>query len=329
MNGIILPYGKIIDFPNNCSYHKVSVTDISVRNHPAYQRKGDSKQLVANSFIEKYECIGYYGGEIVNLKKNDWNPYQLTPKDDEPYFIDGEQFGNNMRYINDHKGVDLTPNVGFFLADFKIEGYYITSIVALRNIEMGEEILASYGDGYWKSLKEWHERKNPYKCDECDYRTFEPGILVQHCKKQHEFMEKVKCEYCVRVFRDKYDLKHHMNGFHTKEKLYECEHCPFTTYVYKTFHSHCEKNHKKRTYKCFYCGNTYKSKHALSQHVDSIHEKTNNFKCKQCDYATAFRTFLKDHIAVVHSDENPYVCKICDKEFTAKMNLQKHNKSCK
>ena len=58
-------------------------------------------------------------------------------------------------------------------------------------------------------------------------------------------------------------------------------------------------------------------------------KKTNNFKCKECDYETAFRTFLKDHIAVVHSEKYPYVCKICKREFTAKMNLQKHNKICK
>jgi hypothetical protein len=49
-NGIILPDNKRVPFPHPVS-PKVTVQAITIRNHPAYNRKGDAKQLTAKTDI--------------------------------------------------------------------------------------------------------------------------------------------------------------------------------------------------------------------------------------------------------------------------------------
>lgn len=146
-DGLILPNGTRIPFPSKVS-KKVQVVDITPRNHPVYSSYG-SKRLIAKEFIPKHHFIGSHGGQIFFVGDNEWNPYQITPKDIEDYYMDTEIGGNEMRYINPANSVNGgKANVKFYRSDDRLRGYYTTDVYAIKNIQPGEEILVSRGAEY-------------------------------------------------------------------------------------------------------------------------------------------------------------------------------------
>jgi len=53
--------------------------------------------------------------------------------------------------VNDYRGVAPRPNAEFDLSLRKDSGAVHMSIWALRDIGRGEEILVSYGKGFWRA----------------------------------------------------------------------------------------------------------------------------------------------------------------------------------
>ena len=135
-NGIILPDGTPVPFDIDAVH--VEVSDIKIKNHPAFRPKG-SKGLVATEFISAGEYIGSYGGitryfnDDGEEDRNQWNPYQLTPDPNGNYYIDGERTGNVFRYCNDPKGLG-EANAKFYQSDKKIKDYYVCDVYAIKDI---------------------------------------------------------------------------------------------------------------------------------------------------------------------------------------------------
>ena len=256
-----------------------------------------------------------------------WNPYQITPSDKDNYYVDGEEIGNEMRYINDSKGIGtLEPNVGFFQSRRKRRGYLMTEIYAIRDIEAGEEILASYGDGYWKSLNIWYKKKNPYKCPNCDYRTDNKYYLRAHLLREKASYDLYQCDYCDNTFKTKSRLKQHTN-IHIHEVIYECDYnnCNYETLTRASLVAH-KLIHNNKRWKCLECGIFTSSSGDLNYHIRVVHRKEKPFKCEQCkrDYPTL--AILKQHKLAVHDKIRPYVCHYdnCDFKTARKEYLKEH-----
>jgi len=271
-NGVVLPEDKgrvQFDIP----VQKVEVVDIEIRNHPAFSR-GGSKQLIATELIEEGTSIGSYGGEIKYYEENDeedwnnWNPYQLKPAKKCAYYVDGQKIGNEMRYINDPKNIGKKEaNVEFRQSKERlgasiiktgknkrkkkiIGGFYVCNVVALRDIQPKEEILVDYGAGYWDSFQTWYERKNPFACPECDYRTNNIHNFARH--SHHK--EKVLYGFCNSKFADCGGLRRHIKNRHENiEKTYNCNKCEFASSTYDKLAYHKRCNHSDTIWKCLEC----------------------------------------------------------------------------
>lgn len=395
-NGVVLPDGSRVKFSKQVS-SKVRVDEITIRNHPAYNRRGAAKQLTATGFIPNGEYLGSYAGKIVftgladnsdekndskedeksletnkrsgydpndkgkeeysggsgsemelensnesdadevvadnideeednNSNDGEWNPYQIAPSAELNYYVDGEDIGNEMRYINDAKGVGTKePNVGFFISSRRTRGYYIAEIIAIKDIQPGEEILVSYGDGYWDSLNKWYKRKNVYACPDCDYRTDTKNKLTVHISREKAPVDKFECEYCEFTSRTKSELKAHSNA-HTAEIIYKCDSCKFTTLCASSLTEH-KIRHTNIRFKCFECGALKTKASSLALHIQVVHRKEKPFKCKECDYEASLKYRLDEHITAIHRKEKPLKCDKCDFRCAASASLNMHVKA--
>ncbi len=362
-NGIILTDDTRVPFSKKIS-SKVTVHPVQIRNHPAYNRKGVAKQLTCTEKIAKDEYLGSYGGRI-SSSDEEWNPYKITPKNCN-YDIDGESVGNEMRYINDAKGVgNKEPNVRFFLSYRKLRGHSTVEVISLRDIEVGEEILASYGDGYWEGLEEWYEKQNPYACDECDFRTQNKKSFQSHVLRNHKDRDRYQCQYCDKTFPRSDSLAAHIN-WHTHDITFECDLCDYTSFSASELYKHKRGKHSNKVKvrsRCPICEKNFTTTSIMEEHVAHAHEGKYNFRCDKCDFRCDRNSRLIDHKRAVHDEGEKLYCKYdncdfktgytgslrchirnvhvrivrkrerlfscdkCDKQFTTKGSLQQHTRS--
>lgn len=268
-NGIILPDGTRAPFKTPIS-HNVAVQVINVRNHPAFNRKTEAKQLVATGLIENDEIIGLYGGEV-SFDLTKWNTYQLATSTNAKYCIDAFVHGNEMRFINDHTGIAAEPNAKFFIADERVGKFDVAVVVALRVIQAGEEILVSYGKGYWEELEYVQGKAKVYVCTQCDYSTQKKEGLYQHVKTRHSPRELFTCDYCSGTFVSKQMFNEHVNVQHTGAYEYWCQECSFSTLSYMGMHYHMKKKHSDTVFKCLECNKKFAALQNLRLHVCSFH----------------------------------------------------------
>lgn len=324
-NGIVLPDGRRVKFSKEPSH--VKVADIKIKNHPAFKR-GISKQLLASDMIPKGTYIGSYGGQICPIDDESdvvWNPYKITPKDCK-YDIDGETIGNEMRYINDPRGWQNNgPNVNFHISWKKLRGHYTVEIRANRDIQIGEEILADYGDGYWEGLQQWDEKRRPHKCPNCDYRCQYPSGLIKHLATENPPEVLFHCEDCDKKYSTLQALRNH-KASHI-DKIYECDQCDNSFASYSGFRRHVDTEHLNLRYKCFECDEIFTQLGALKLHSMAIHENRKPFKCDMCEYATVTSSRLQQHKDSVHYNKRAHKCTECESAFNFAGILANHIKN--
>ncbi|KAF2739450.1 hypothetical protein EJ04DRAFT_326448 [Polyplosphaeria fusca] len=142
-----------------CRPHtNVKITKIISPSHPADGQHGlfASQPLAPDTLILPY--LGYVHD------KNDTNPasdYDLSLDRDYGIGVDASEMGNEARFINDYRGVSGAPNADFreIYVDSdngrveKRMGVFVLSAgksgKRAKGIAKGEEILVSYGKGFW------------------------------------------------------------------------------------------------------------------------------------------------------------------------------------
>jgi DNA-directed RNA polymerase subunit RPC12/RpoP len=311
-------------------------------------------QLQATADINTDEYIGTYGGKLLFVDadgESDWSPYQMAPDSTATYYIDALEIGNEMRYINDCKGVgSKTPNVGFFQSRRKFKGYYMTEVYAIKPIKAGEEILVSYGEEYWGLLKKWYDEKHLFACPNCEFRTGKKAIFDQHIRNEATPIDSHECLYCGKEFKTLNNLNAHLNT-HTAEKLYQCDECEYFSFWSDSLRRHIAYKHSSELqFKCFDCDKGYKSKTALDAHIVFQHRDDKPFHCPKCDYKgklqhsltrhtrrahegnankknicsyegceyrSVTRSDLKRHVEAIHEKKKNFKCPHCSKEFYA------------
>ncbi|KKY27255.1 putative set domain-containing protein [Phaeomoniella chlamydospora] len=137
----------------------VKVTKIQDKTHPAFDEFGlfANRHLPPDTFILFY--LGFvHGTEDVDETSN----YDLSLDAQQGIGIDATKMGNEARFINDYRGIrDAGPNAEF--RDCWVDvgggrrekriGVYVLSAgksgKRANGIGKGEEILVSYGKGFW------------------------------------------------------------------------------------------------------------------------------------------------------------------------------------
>ncbi len=130
-----------------CSSHckgiakKVQITKVPPE-HPAFPAFG----LYALQNIPKHQLILDYKG-IVKPEELESKTSDYILHFDDIYSIDAEFAGNEGRFVNDYRGIGK-PNVKFEL--YRYQQKVHMGIFSTVNIPKGQELLVTYGKGFWK-----------------------------------------------------------------------------------------------------------------------------------------------------------------------------------
>ena len=82
----------------------------------------------------------------------------------------------------------------------------------------------------------------------------------------------------------------------------------------------------KQTFKCEICGENFKSKARLNQHIKNKHKQCARYKCEICEHTATRKIDLKKHKESIH-DGVRYSCNCCSYMATEVGSLKTHKKS--
>eukprot|EP00047_Mylnosiga_fluctuans_P018042 m.66465 g.66465 ORF g.66465 m.66465 type:complete len:174 (-) comp7403_c0_seq2:255-776(-) len=116
---------------------------ITQAGHPARGQMGlyAARNLAAGAFVLRYAGFVYTDAECP--ASSDYT-MRLRPG----LAIDADRAGNEARFINDYRGIGLKPNVELRDA-VDARGNPAMAVHTLRAVAKGEELLLSYGKGFW------------------------------------------------------------------------------------------------------------------------------------------------------------------------------------
>ncbi|KAF2848221.1 hypothetical protein T440DRAFT_173715 [Plenodomus tracheiphilus IPT5] len=136
----------------------VKITPVSDIAHPAHGQHAlfANQRLPPDSFILPY--MGYVHDQTDLDEQSD---YDLSLDRELGIGVDASNMGNEARFINDYRGVSTQPNAEFrdIYCDIgggkaeKRVGVFVLSVgksgKRTKGIGKGQEILVSYGKGFW------------------------------------------------------------------------------------------------------------------------------------------------------------------------------------
>ncbi|KAG8801876.1 hypothetical protein FRC17_006534 [Serendipita sp. 399] len=166
-NGIspssISSFSSIPIAPSNHSPTYTIIQKIESPSHPAHGQLG----LFASKKIPPNTMIVYYFGQV-HAEQRPTSDYDLsllqlpchsgtsaTNPNENNYIhigIDAQLMGNEARCINDYRGITQKPNALFKEVKHPLTGELRMSVWSgTKPIAKHEEILVSYGKGWWKA----------------------------------------------------------------------------------------------------------------------------------------------------------------------------------
>lgn len=139
-------------------YPNVKITPVVDATHPAHGQHGlyTNQHHPPDSFILPY--LGFVHDETDTDEASD---YDLSLDRELGIGVDATKMGNEARFINDYRGISAAPNAEFrdIYVDIgagKVEkrvGVFVLSAgksgKRAKGIARGQEILVSYGKGFW------------------------------------------------------------------------------------------------------------------------------------------------------------------------------------
>jgi hypothetical protein len=139
-------------------YPTIKITPVSDSTHPAHGQHAlyANQHLPPDSFILPY--LGYVHDQT---ELNESSDYDLSLDRELGIGVDASKMGNEARFINDYRGVSSASNAEFRDIYVDIGGGKVEKRVGVfvlssgksgkraKGVGKGQEILVSYGKGFW------------------------------------------------------------------------------------------------------------------------------------------------------------------------------------
>ncbi|XP_050667414.1 zinc finger protein 260-like isoform X2 [Leptidea sinapis] len=139
--------------------------------------------------------------------------------------------------------------------------------------------------------------------------------------------QKLKCNFCEKMFSTKQSKSMHIKAIHRGEKSYKCEECGVSFAYPRSLMLHAASHRKTRGadfkgFACDICGKVLNHPSSVEYHKQSVH-CPQRYVCGSCGKTFRHRQLLHRH-QLVHTQHRPFRCKICDASFKTKENLKNH-----
>ncbi|XP_037529077.1 zinc finger protein 271 [Rhipicephalus sanguineus] len=108
-----------------------------------------------------------------------------------------------------------------------------------------------------------------------------------------------KCNYCGKVFQEKYDLDKHLH-VHTGERPFVCHLCPMTFTHKQSVARHVRTHTGEKPYQCRFCPKAFTSKSDQNRHEACTHTGGRPYRCRFCPMAFAVKRDQKRHEVSSH-----------------------------
>ena len=141
----------------------VRITPISTASHPAIGQRGlfATKDLKPGTFVIQYLGEIHASTPEAHSDPHAHSDYDLSIDREHGIGIDAANMGSEARFINDYRGVAEKPNAEFREIWDERRKERGMAVCVLREgksgkgkgIRKGEEILVSYGRGFWGARK--------------------------------------------------------------------------------------------------------------------------------------------------------------------------------
>lgn len=154
------------------------------------------------------------------------------------------------------------------------------------------------------------------QCPECG-KLVPPHRMRRHVAVFHRKREPVPCPICVHISVDAHELRKHLRRVHPNQQRSrdsdQCHLCPKKYQRRGLLRRHLKDVHKisegpsqmELPFVCSECGNRYRYKSSLDQHVDAKHtaedERRWVHRCTLCSRSFWRKCLLEKHIEEVHN----------------------------
>ena len=176
-------------------------------------------------------------------------------------------------------------------------------------------------------LKSCLPKLNDFKCKFCNLSLVSHLSLELHFIEEHNVLM-FCCQVCGLAFKQKTDIKSHVERIHEKLFKHLCHKCDKSFYYRKQLTRHLAIWHNegssKRDYKCNTCGNIYKNLQGLNEHKIRTHDRSEIHSCDRCNYTTYIKKDLLAHTKHIHEGYKPNKCELCGTAYLYKRDLIKH-----
>ncbi|KAI1208588.1 uncharacterized protein F4807DRAFT_430227 [Annulohypoxylon truncatum] len=160
------------DFPRGPSV-LARIVPIADPTHPADGQSGlfAARQLPPGSLILPYYGV-VHSSLLPHCRAHEKSDYDLWLDRDGALAVDAEKAGNEARFVNDYRGISARPNSEFKECWDSRRGERCMAVFVLpagknagknagkkvgAGIGKGEEILVSYGKGFWSKRRDEHQ----------------------------------------------------------------------------------------------------------------------------------------------------------------------------
>ncbi|XP_069873426.1 zinc finger X-chromosomal protein-like [Dipodomys merriami] len=125
-----------------------------------------------------------------------------------------------------------------------------------------------------------HTDEKMHQCRHCDFKISDPFLLSSHILSVHAKDPPFRCKRCRKGFQQQDELEKHMNT-HSGRKVFQCEHCEYSTTDASGFKRHVISIHTKDyPHRCEYCKKGFRRPSEKNQHIQRHH--TDESLSSQC-----------------------------------------------